>query len=75
MWHNDETRLKILRLDLLDDTITAVYLGLRYPLNDHMNDDLIYETKRNFPKAEIFQVKRGKGKSALDFERIAGPGS
>lgn len=73
LWrHNDETRLKVQRLDLIDDTITAVYLGFRYPLiDDHKNDDLIFEMKRHFPRAEIFKVRKRKGKFALDFERIA----
>lgn len=39
IWRNDETKVKVLRLDLIDDTITAVYLGLRYQLiDDHKND-------------------------------------
>jgi len=44
LWkHNDETRLKVQRLDLIDDTITALYLGFRYPLTaDYMNDDFIF---------------------------------
>jgi hypothetical protein len=72
LWrYNDETRLKVQRLDLIDDTITAVYFGFRYPLiDDHKNDDLIFETKRHFPKAKIFKAKQRKGKSALDFEQI-----
>ncbi len=74
MWRNDETRLKVLKLDLLDDTITSVYLGLRYPLiNDHKNDDFIFEAKRHFPNAEIFKAVKGKGKFELDFERIDVP--
>jgi len=71
MWHNDETKLKIVRLDLLDDTITAVYLGCRIP--DDINDDIIFETKSHFPKAEIFKARKVKGKFALDFERILMP--
>lgn len=71
-WHNDDTRLNIQRLDLIEDTITALYLGFRYSLHDdYMNDDLIFEIKRNFPKAEIFKARKGKGKYLLDFERIA----
>jgi hypothetical protein len=74
MRKNDETKLKICRLDLIDDSITAVYLGCRYELNaDHMEDPFIYETKRHFPRAEIFKAGKRKGKFALDFERIAGP--
>lgn len=71
MWRNDETRLKILKLDLTDDTISAVYLGCR--IADNIKDDFIFETKRHFPKAEIFKARKAKGKFALDFERIALP--
>jgi hypothetical protein len=71
MKRNDETGLKIQRVDLLDGTITAVYTGLRYQLHDdHGNDPVILETKRNFPKAKIYKAKKMKGKFALDFERI-----
>jgi hypothetical protein len=70
-WRNDETRLKVLRLDLLEDTIIAVYLGCR--IADDIKDDFIFETKRHFPKAAIFKARKAKGKFALDFERIAAP--
>jgi hypothetical protein len=71
MWQDEETRMKIYRLNLLDDSIKAVYLGFRYPLiDDYMNDDLIFETKRNFPNAEIYKALKGKGKHLLDFEQI-----
>ena len=72
MWHNDETRLKFQRVDMIDETIIAIYLGLRYPLiDDHIRDDLIFETKRNFPRAKIFRAIKGKGKSLLDFKLVA----
>lgn len=71
MWRNDETKLKILRLDLLDDTIIAIYLGCHIP--DNIKDDFVFETKRHFPKAKIFKARMAKGKFALDFEQIAGP--
>jgi hypothetical protein len=74
MWKNDETKLKFYRVDLLDDTINAIYLSFRYPLiDDHINDDLIFEMRRNFPNVGIFKATKGKGKSALDFKRIAVP--
>lgn len=72
MWHNDETRLKVQRVDMIDHTITALYLGLSYRLVDcQMCDDLILETKRNFPRAKIFKAIKGKRKSVLDFELAA----
>ena len=68
-WHNDETRLKVQRLDLIEDTITSLCFGVRYSLND----DLIFEIKHNFPRAEVLKARKGKGKSMLDFERIVIP--
>jgi len=74
MKQNDETKLKFQKVDLLDDTVTALYLGLHYKLiDDYKNDDFIFETQRNFPRAEMFKGKKRKGKFALDFERIAMP--
>lgn len=66
MWLNDETRLKTLRLDLLDDTITAVYLGCL--VADRVRDDFAVETKRNFPNAAVFVGKRSKSEFGLVFE-------
>lgn len=72
LWkQNDEIKFKIFRLNLIDDSITAVYLGCR--IDEHMIADFVFETKRNFPKAEIFKGGEKKGKFALDFGRIAGP--
>ena len=68
---NDETKLNVQKDDLLDDTITAVYLGLCYQLNDNLsNDVVIFETRKNFPQAEIYRAQKRKGKIALGFERI-----
>jgi len=74
MKQNKDTKLKIQRVNLLHNTVTAVYLGLCYNLiDDRKNDEFVFETRRNFPRAEIFKAGRKKGKFALDFERIAGP--
>jgi hypothetical protein len=74
IWLNDETKLKILRLNLLDGSVTAIYLGCNYPLGiDYMNDAIIFEARRHFPKAEIFKMKKKKGKFALEFEQIVVP--
>ena len=68
MLENYETRLKTVKINLLDDSILAVYLGCR--LNENINDDIIFEIKQQFPKAQIFKARKAKGKFALDFERI-----
>lgn len=68
MWINDDTNLKIQRLDLLDGTITAVYLGCL--VTDHLTDSLVSETKRSFPNAKVFKGKKAKGDFALEFERL-----
>lgn len=68
MWGNNETKLKVQRLDLLDDTITSLYLGCR--IDDYVKGDLIFEIRHNFPKAKIFMSKKVKGKFALEFEQL-----
>jgi hypothetical protein len=69
MWGNDETKLKIQRLSLLDDTITAIYLGCR--IDDHVKDTVIFETKHSFPNAKIFRGKKAKGRFALVFDQLS----
>lgn len=69
MWLNDETKLKTQRLDLLDGTITAVYLGCL--VTDYLKDSLVFETKRNFPNAEVFRGKKARGDFALVFEQLS----
>jgi DUF2971 family protein len=68
MWRNDETRLKIQRLDLLDDTVTAIYLGCL--IDGCVKENLIFETKRRFPNAKVFMGKRTRGAFALELERL-----
>ncbi len=69
MWLNDETKLKIQRVDLLDGTITAVYLGCL--VADPLRDGFVSETKRNFPDAKVFMGKKRKGDFALVFEPLS----
>ena len=70
MWRNDETKLKFLRLNLLDESVVAIYLGCN--IDSKAKSDFIFEITRNFPKAKIFKAKKEKGKFGLDFEQIAG---
>jgi hypothetical protein len=65
---NDGTKLKVLRLGLEDDTITALYLGCR--TDDHVTDDLIFEMKHKFPNAKIYKTKMVQGNFALEFEPL-----
>lgn len=66
MWHNDETNLKIQRLNLPDNTITALYLGCL--TTDHSN--LLSQLKLSFPNAVVFMGKKAKGEFALEFEEL-----
>lgn len=68
VWFNNETKLKVQRLDLLDDTITAIYLGCL--IDDKVKDTLLYETKNSFPNAKLFRGKMSKGNFALLFEQL-----
>ncbi len=66
MWHNDETNLKIQRLNLPDDTITALYLGCR--VTEPLKDNLVSQLRRSFPNAVAYCGKKANGDFALDFE-------
>jgi hypothetical protein len=65
-WNNDETNLKIERLNLLEETITALYLGCR--ATDSSKQSLISQVKRSFPKAIVYDSKQANGEFALKFE-------
>lgn len=66
---NDESKLKFCRHDLVDNAVTAVYLGCR--ASEQIQKDIVHETRRNFPRANVFSAKMRKGGYALDFEKIA----
>lgn len=69
MWLNDETKVKIQKSDLLNDTITAIYLGCL--VNRQMKDRFVSETKRSFPNAKVFRGRQAKGSFALVFEQVS----
>jgi len=66
---NNETKLKIWKCDVPNDAISAVYLGCEMK-DEEVQKDFIYEMKRQFPKASVFQAKQRKGEFALDFDEI-----
>ncbi len=66
MWRNNETDLKIERLILLDETITALYLGCR--VTDPLKQSLISQVRRSFPKALVYDSKKVHGEFAIKFE-------
>jgi hypothetical protein len=68
IWRDDETRLKIKRCPLENDTITALYLGCR--IDDQIKNSLIFETKQKFPNAKIYKSKVVQGNFALEFEPL-----
>ena len=68
---NDETRLKILRHDIPNSAVTAVYLGCRAAEQEKLRNDFIHETQRNFPNATVFRAKMRHGEFALDFDKIS----
>jgi hypothetical protein len=67
---NDETKLKIIRHDIPDEAIAAVYLGCRAAEQEQLRCDFIYETQRHFPNAILFHAKMRPAEYALDFEKI-----
>ncbi len=68
LYWNDSDELKVQRVDLVDDTLTEVYIGYR--------TDKSYEQKikvgvnRNFPNAKVFKCNIKKGKFALEFKEL-----
>lgn len=68
---NDETKLKIVRHDIPNNAIAAVYLGCRAAEQEQLRCAFIYETQRHFPSAKVFRANMRSGKYALDFEEIA----
>jgi hypothetical protein len=67
--HNEDTRLDVQRVPLLDGTVTALYLGCR--IRDDMRGRLIFETRRNFPRAEIFEAQKVERTFSLEFQRVS----
>ncbi len=68
-WLNDETRVKVQRLPLLDDSVAAVFLGCR--ISAAVREDLIFETRRHFPSARMYAGKLAEGRFSLEFEEIS----
>jgi hypothetical protein len=69
LWRNNGTRLKIHRIPLLQDAITAIYLGLLTP--EVSRDDILFETRRNFPGAKVFKARKKPGFSELEFVPVS----
>jgi hypothetical protein len=69
MWLDEETRLKIKKISMIDGTVTAIYLGCL--VADFLKDDFVYETKRNFPNAKIFEGKKSMRGFKLDFHQLS----
>jgi len=68
LWQNDETRLKIHRVPIPSDAITAVYVGLVDSKN--VEDDIAFETQRKFPEAKVFRAYKKHGFSELKFSLV-----
>jgi hypothetical protein len=64
---NNKSKRKI-GVALEDDTITALFLGCR--TEDHVKDDLIFETQHKFPNAKIYKSKIAQDNFALVFEPL-----
>jgi hypothetical protein len=67
---NDETKLKIIRNDIPDEAVAAVYLGCRAAEKEQLRRDFLYETQRHFPNANLFLARMRPGAYALDFEKV-----
>lgn len=65
---NNAPKENVQKLDLIDNSITAVYLGCR--ISEFAEDIVISETRRNFPKANIFKCRKKDGEFILEFNKI-----
>ena len=68
LWQNDETRLKFHRTAINEAAITAVYIGQNTATG--AAEDIVFETRRQFPAAQIYKARKRHGEFALDFERL-----
>lgn len=62
----DERKAGFHKANMLDNTITAVYLGCQMP--DRCKKSFILETTLHFPNAKIFKATKKDGAFALDFK-------
>jgi hypothetical protein len=68
-WRNNETKSQIQRIAITDKSILAVYVG--QSTSKSVRDDIIFETKHQFPSAKIFEAqKKGGGAFALSFKQV-----
>ena len=68
VYYNEKSNLKIQRIDLPNDAITALYLGCL--VTDHWKKRFLSELKLNFPNAVVFVARKAKGEFALEFEAL-----
>ena len=68
IYYNEKSNLKIHRIDLPNDAITALYLGCL--VTDHWKNMFLSELKLKFPNAVVFVARKAKGEFALEFETL-----
>ena len=68
LWRNDETRLKIHRVPVPENAMTAVYIGLAASAS--VEADVVFETRAKFPSAKIFKACKKLGYSELGFQQL-----
>jgi hypothetical protein len=71
LWQNDETRLKFHRVEIPQNAITAVYIGMT--ASNKFEDDVKFESNRRFPNAKVFRAVKKQGFSELKFIQVGGP--
>ncbi len=65
LWHNDETRLKVQRMKISEAAVKNVYIGFNATKTN--SEDIVFETRRRFPNAQIVFARRASGTFGLEF--------
>jgi hypothetical protein len=68
MWHNDQTKEKVYKCPIGEDSITSIFLGLN--LDSDKAREIVTAAKHNFPNASILQAYKQHGALALEFRGL-----
>lgn len=68
MWRNNETRMKIQRISIPAEAVTAIFLGLS--VSDKVAADVLFEGRQKIPLTRIFRARKKFGEFALYFEPV-----
>ena len=65
LWQREDTKRKVIRVPIGNKAVESVYIGMN--TSPQVQEDIIFETRQNYPAATIFKVKKKRGGFALEF--------